>query len=100
MKKTALLILAIGISTIALAQPPQKKLPPKVKIELSDIEVSALYAKIDSLQSLLVAKSSLPSEWIQAFNQRTNMALQSISRQVQAQLVTDTVKAIAKTGKP
>jgi hypothetical protein len=91
MKKIIILTMLTVAATGAFAQQAQKKLPAKASLVLTDKEVSELYTKIDSL-SKIALQSSLPSNFIQAFNARVIKALEPLSIQINSQLVADTVK--------
>lgn len=69
-----------------------KHLPPTVTITLSDKQIIAISAKIDSLTMLLNATSTLPSNQVNQFNQRVNIAFQPMWVEVQKGMIADSVK--------
>lgn len=75
-----------------MAVSAQKHLPPTVTIKLSDKQIIAISAKIDSLTMLLNATSTLPSNQVSQFNQRVNIAFAPMWIEVQKGLVADSVK--------
>lgn len=91
MKKT-LLLLSLIISATVLHAQQKSHLPDTCKIKLTPVQIQTLYGKIDSLQTLLSATSTLPSNDIQSFNQRVNLALQPINKQLNDQLIADKPK--------
>jgi len=70
------------------AQPPAKKLPPKITFTLTDVQFEAIANKLDSASMLLVIHSDLPSNQVQAFNQRFNAVwMNNIGVQLQSQMI-------------
>jgi len=82
---TTLIILSLGLK--AQTAQPQKKLPEVIHLNLKQSDYVALMNKIDSLQGLFILNSALPSNYVQSFNQRLNLALQPVYLQIPAQLI-------------
>lgn len=97
MKKTILTLTALISLSIAVSA--QSKHLAKVNtIKLTDQQVIAISAKIDTLQQLIL-QTNQPSVFIQQLNSRVNAAFQPLWNQVQKQMVADSVKVLPKKTK-
>lgn len=90
-------LLIIPTLLFALSVSAQTKhIAPKNTIVLTDKEVIAISAHIDSVKQALATTSTIPSVQVSGLNQRLNLALYAMWRQVQAQMVVDSVKKAGK----
>lgn len=89
-------ILTIAALFIVFSAAQAQKLPDTIKIKLSARQFQVIAGKIDSLETLLVNTSTLPSNALSAFNHRVNQAFDVLYKQVQEQLVADKKKGAVK----
>lgn len=91
-----LLILALTlVASASFAQ--QKHLPDTSRVKLTPTQIIAISTRIDSLQSALTNTSTLPGVTISGLNQRLQIALSVMYRQINEQLVlSDTTKKAPK----
>jgi hypothetical protein len=89
MKKSILLTALIGLSFAVSAQ--SKHIAPVNNITLTDQQLIAIEAKLDTLQQLIL-QTKQPSDFIQSLNIRTYSVFKPLWIQVQKQMVADTVK--------
>ncbi|HXP51671.1 MAG TPA: hypothetical protein VN922_17065 [Bacteroidia bacterium] len=90
MKKLTILLPTLLFALSVSAQ--TKHIPAKNTIILTDKEIIAISAHIDSVQQALVQTSTIPSIQVQGLNQRLNLALYAIWRQIS--FVPDSAKKV------
>jgi hypothetical protein len=93
LKKMGIIAILIALLLLAVlmqkADAQDKHLPPVVHFTLTDVQMQAIQAKIDSCSFFLSTRSDLPANLVYQFTQRLYGVFQPMAAQMQSQLISD-----------